>query len=180
MPAEALASDRRCKTDLLVVLADGRFDRSDVRFDLADEEAPRVGMKAQEIDGSALAVARVGDFGRHLPSEGGQTLRERTNKGCVAFVEQPVNRGASPAKRDVNLGVERGGDPADGPQCQDIKVSALAAGDDGLADAGSIGDVALASAGAKSDRPKGSADPRVAHRRQCVEGRSTDDHLAVD
>jgi hypothetical protein len=126
-PTEALACHSQGKTHLLIVLANGRLDRANLRLDLADEEAPRLGMKAEEIDGSTFAVSRVCNFGCDLPSEGGQTLRKRTHKGRMVFVEQPVNGGAAPAKRDVNLGVERGGDPADGSQCQDVKMSALAA-----------------------------------------------------
>jgi hypothetical protein len=107
LPAQP-SRDRGSKPLLLVELRQERAELDQLRLELDDEEGAGRRMPAQEVDGAALAVLRIGHLGAHSPvGQGSDPRRDVIGESGMAGVDDAIEVDRSRARQQLHPYIER-------------------------------------------------------------------------
>jgi len=82
-------------------------------------------MHPEDIDGSALAIARIRDFDQHLPAGAFESVGDPGDNGGVILVEQPIEGGAAPRCEQAQADIEGAEDASQQAECDRFEVPAF-------------------------------------------------------
>src|SRR5664279_5648549 len=100
-------------------------------------------MEAENIDRPALPIDGIGHFDLREPGRISERGHDRADEPRVAFVQGSVEVAASPANVEVGPGIQRGEDPANGPDRERFEVSPFCEGNGRLGYTRPAGQVGL-------------------------------------
>ncbi len=161
--AEPLAREPSAEANLRVEAAHRLFGRGDLRLGLDDEGRVRRRVDGKQVDRSSLAVVIERDLDRCRPAARLERARNGSHRRCVPLVEQSVERAPAVANDEVDVGLERGEDPADRPDREAIAVAPLHLRHERLRNAGGSRHVDLPLSSRPSDGSERATKPERIH-----------------
>jgi hypothetical protein len=78
----------------------------DLRLDFDDQQSPRPGQPAKDVDGTSVAEVVEGFLGDGLPAGGGQLGNDGVLQGRVSSVEKASQLRPAPPQREIEIGLE--------------------------------------------------------------------------
>ena len=108
MPAESVSRDGWRQSHLDIQGPQCRFDRTQLRLDLYDQQSSRRCVPGDDVVSAPLAVLGKRDFHPHGPAQVREDFTDASHDARVDLVDDPVGRGAAIPCYDLQLGTQGG------------------------------------------------------------------------
>lgn len=163
-PAESGVRDRLPdQPGLLVELPKRLLGSGEIGLDLLDHRGPSIASGPEEVDRPALAVLRVADFRKDVPSAPDEPDRRCLDERGVPRIDKTVESRTAPKHLPIEPRADHPEDRSEGFQRDRSAVPVLDGRDQRLRDASANRDIGLAKPSAKAKRAQRSPYPMIIH-----------------